>query len=164
MDFESLSKFIWFTDTSTLSSSSATVYRTEQSALFQHAVPDLYFTPIGLCDPPNESEMELNGNFNTNPTDLDPHFFDEFLANLNSDPYTLMFSDSSNVSFSEEQSDDYNYLEYIGPPTDYDTRSAPSQWGVGNEFLQGMGSTGEGPIFHSTSLRLSQELPPLPAP
>jgi hypothetical protein len=90
--------------------------------------------------------MELNGNFNTNPTDLDPHFFDEFLANLNSDPYTLMFSDSSNVLFAEEQSDDYNYLEYIGPPTDYETRSAPSQWGVSNEFLQGMGSTGEGPI------------------
>ncbi|KAJ7919709.1 hypothetical protein B0H13DRAFT_1868294 [Mycena leptocephala] len=127
------------------------------------AVPDLDSVSIGLRDPPNESEMELNGTFNTNLTDLDPHFFDEFLANLNSDPYALMFSDSGNVPIAEGQSDDYNYLEYIGPPTEYDTRSAPSQSVVG-EFLQGMGSTGEGPIFYSTGLRLSQELPPLPAP
>ncbi|KAJ7911188.1 hypothetical protein B0H13DRAFT_2328626 [Mycena leptocephala] len=89
-----------------------------------------------------------------------------------------MFSDSSNVPIAEEQSDEYNYLECIGPP--YDTRSAPSKSVVGNEFLQGIGSTGEGLAvhhciyiymksdqvsqFHSTGLRLSQELPPLPAP
>ncbi|KAJ7804135.1 hypothetical protein B0H13DRAFT_1930928 [Mycena leptocephala] len=89
-----------------------------------------------------------------------------------------MFSDSSNVPIAEEQSDDYNYLECIGPP--YDTHSAPSQSVVGNEFLQGMDSTGEGLVmrhfiymymksdqvsqFHSTGLRLSQELPTLPAP
>jgi hypothetical protein len=124
--------------------------------------------------------MELNYSFNTSLTGLDPHFFDKFLVNLNSDPYASMFSDSSNVPIAEEQSDDYNYLEYIGPPMDYNTRSAPSQSVVGNEFLQGMGSTGEGPVvrhfiymymksdqvsqFHSTGLRLSQELPPLPAP
>ncbi|KAJ7815935.1 hypothetical protein B0H13DRAFT_2380700 [Mycena leptocephala] len=123
--------------------------------------------------------MKLNGSFNTSLTDLDPHFFDEFPVSLNSDPYALMFSDSSNVPIAEEQSDDYNYLECIGPP--YDTHSAPSQSVVGNEFLQGMvGSTGEGLVmrhfiymymksnqvsqFHSTGLRLSQELSPLPAP
>ncbi|KAJ7921769.1 hypothetical protein B0H13DRAFT_2318089 [Mycena leptocephala] len=122
--------------------------------------------------------MKLNGSFNTSLADLDPHFFDEFPVNLNSDPYALMFSDSSNVPIAEEQSDNYNYLECIGPP--YDTRSAPSQSVVGDEFLQGMRSTGEGLAmhhfiyrymksdqvsrFHSTGLRLSQELPPLPAP
>jgi hypothetical protein len=118
------------------------------------AVPDLDSVSIGLRDPPNESEMELNGTFNTNLTNLDPHFFDEFLANLNSDPYALMFSDSGNVPIAEGQSDDYNYLEYIGPPTEYDTRSAPSQSVVG-EFLQGMGSTGEGPIVRHSYMCIS---------
>ncbi|KAJ7836293.1 hypothetical protein B0H13DRAFT_1913161 [Mycena leptocephala] len=138
----------------------------------------LYSIPIGLRDPPNESEMKLNGSFNTTLTDLNPHFFDEFPVNLNSDPYASMFSDSSNVLIAEEQSDDYNYLECIGPH--YDTCPAPSQSVVGNEFLQGMGSTGEGLVmrhfiymymksdqvsqFHLTGLRLSQELSPLPAP
>ncbi|KAJ7831360.1 hypothetical protein B0H13DRAFT_1915468 [Mycena leptocephala] len=83
--------------------------------------------------------MKLNGSFNTSLTDLDPHFFVEFPVNLNSDPYALMFCDSSNVPIAEEKSDDYNYLECIGPP--YDMHSAPSQSVVGNEFLQGMGST-----------------------
>ncbi|KAJ7916639.1 hypothetical protein B0H13DRAFT_1870974 [Mycena leptocephala] len=87
--------------------------------------------------------MKLNGSFNTSLTKLDPHFYDEFPVNLNSDPYALMFSDSSNVPITEEQSDDYKYLEFIGPS--YDTRSAPSQ-----------------SVFHSTGLRLSQELPSLP--
>jgi hypothetical protein len=112
------------------------------TCLKQCAIPDLYSIPIGLRDPPNESEMKLNS---TSLTDLDPHFFDEFPVNLNSDPYALMFSDSSNVPVAEEQSDDYNYLECIGPS--YDTCSAPSQSVVGNEFLQGMGSTGEGLVM-----------------
>jgi hypothetical protein len=34
------------------------------TCLQQCAVPDLYSIPIGLRDPPNESEMELNGSFN----------------------------------------------------------------------------------------------------
>ncbi|KAJ7826965.1 hypothetical protein B0H13DRAFT_2440016 [Mycena leptocephala] len=153
------------TNTSTLSSNSVTVHPTELSALFPHTVSDLYSIPVGLRDPPSESEMEPNGSFDPNLAGLDSHFFDEFLVNLNSDPYALMFSDSGNVPIAEEQSDDYNYLEYIGPPTDYDTHSAPSDSALGNEFLQAtVGSTGEHPILHSTGLRLSQELPSLPAP
>ncbi|KAJ7902279.1 hypothetical protein B0H13DRAFT_1882657 [Mycena leptocephala] len=151
-------------DTSTLSSNSVTVHPTELSALFPHTVSDLYSIPVGLRDPPNESEMEPNGSFDPNLAGLDSHFFDEFLVNLNSDPYALMFSNSGNVPIAEEQSDDCNYLEYIGPPTDYDTHSVPSQLVLDNEFLHRMGSTGEHPILHSTGLRLSQELPPLPAP
>ncbi|KAJ7877190.1 hypothetical protein B0H13DRAFT_1893341 [Mycena leptocephala] len=101
--------------------------------------------------------MKLNGSFNTSLADLDPNFLDEFPVNLNSDPYASMFSDSSNVPIAEEQSDDYNYLECIGLP--YDTRSAPSQSVVVTNFSKACAL-----LFHSTGLRLSQELPPLPAP
>ncbi|KAJ7936884.1 hypothetical protein B0H13DRAFT_2430847 [Mycena leptocephala] len=153
------------TDTSTLSSNSVTIHPTELSALFPHTVSDLYSIPVGLRDHPSESEMEPNGSFDPNLAGLDSHLFDEFLVSLNSDPYPLSFSDTGNAPIAEEQSEDYNCLEYIGPPTDYDTHSAPSDSALRNEFLQAtVGSTGEHPILHSTGLRLSQELPRLPAP
>jgi hypothetical protein len=110
-------------------------------------VSDLYSIPVGLCDHSSESEMEPNGSFDPNLAGLDSHLFDDFLVNLNSDTYPLIFSDSGNAPIAEEQSDDYNCLECIGPPTDYDTHSAPSDSALGNEFLQAtVGSTGEHPI------------------
>ncbi|KAJ7813701.1 hypothetical protein B0H13DRAFT_1925278 [Mycena leptocephala] len=103
--------------------------------------------------------MELNYSFNTSLTGLDPHFFDKFLVNLNSDPYASMFSDSSNVPIAEEQSDDYNYLEYIGPPMIIiRAQHHLNPWSV--TISPRHGSTGEGPVFHSTGLRLSKSSHP----
>ncbi|KAJ7249012.1 hypothetical protein C8J57DRAFT_1672222 [Mycena rebaudengoi] len=124
----------------------STVNQTELYTTFGHSI--LNFDSISPALN-NHSPESQNIPVNTTLTDLNPQFFDEFLANLNSDSFSTLFPDSGSNFGPQEFQNDRGFssielsrandtgLEYIAPPID---------------------------ILNQSGSRASQELPPLPTP
>ncbi|KAJ7237946.1 hypothetical protein C8J57DRAFT_1566399 [Mycena rebaudengoi] len=124
----------------------STVNQTELYTTFGHSILNFdSISPALNNHSPESQDIPVN----TTLTDLNPQFFDEFLANLNSDSFSTLFPDSGSNFGPQEFQNDRGFssielsrandtgLEYIAPPID---------------------------ILNQSGSRASQELPPLPTP
>ncbi|KAF7372437.1 hypothetical protein MVEN_00105000 [Mycena venus] len=72
----------------------------------QHSVLDLNSISFLLRDQALDNGIDWSGNSNADwQTELHPHFFDEFLADLNSDPHSTMFGDSALTEYGNYSAD-----------------------------------------------------------